>query len=581
MLPLMYRWPRRLVVPLLLLAAACGDPGTADPITQDGGNTVHGVLELSPTTADFGPTFVGEAPTLPLTAFNNGQARLAISGITVSGEGFQVLGPALPWTLQPGETLELTIRFMPARDGAFTGSVTVSSDAGETSVALSGLALLPPEVMVMIDPPTATVVPQDDLRFTATVTGATNTNVTWFVNGTQGGNSSLGTITGAGRYIAPLCPSTANLTITAKSVADPTKTADATVTIVGATSQNTKHLWVASNGSDSNAGTSCKPFATINKASTLVVAGGTVHVLPGTYNQAPNTAKDGTATARVRYLSTQQWGAKIRSSGTAQTWLNSGDYVDIFGFDVSGDGRNGILNQGSFVRVVGNHVHDLPASCSNANTAAGIHHANTSASGNDTIGNWVHDIGTANAIGACGHVNGIFHAMPGGVIQNNVAFENTAGGIQLGASARAVTVSNNLVFQNNTGIIVGADAGTNDNSVVNNNIVMRNVASGVVELGSTGTNNEYVANHLFQNATNLQLKNGNTATQTVFGDPKMVNYLPDGGGNYHLTSASPGIGAGVPQGAPAFDYDGSPRGDGGVDIGPYEFGGTAGAWPYL
>ena len=40
--------------------------------------------------------------------------------------------------------------------------------------------------------------------FTATVTNTPNTAVTWDVNGVAGGNSTVGTISAAGVYSAPL-----------------------------------------------------------------------------------------------------------------------------------------------------------------------------------------------------------------------------------------------------------------------------------------------------------------------------------------------------------------------------------------
>lgn len=67
---------------------------------------------------------------------------------------------------------------------------------------------------------------------TATVTNAANTTVTWQVGGVGGGNATLGTISAAGLYTAPtVVPNPANVTITAISVADATKSATATFTV--------------------------------------------------------------------------------------------------------------------------------------------------------------------------------------------------------------------------------------------------------------------------------------------------------------------------------------------------------------
>jgi hypothetical protein len=69
--------------------------------------------------------------------------------------------------------------------------------------------------------------------FTATVTGATDTSVTWSVNGIPGGSTATGIITTAGVYTAPQnLLALATVTVTAQSVANPTKQASANIAIV-------------------------------------------------------------------------------------------------------------------------------------------------------------------------------------------------------------------------------------------------------------------------------------------------------------------------------------------------------------
>lgn len=68
--------------------------------------------------------------------------------------------------------------------------------------------------------------------FTAAVTGTTNTGVTWSVNGIAGGNATIGTIVGNGNYLAPTnIPNPSAVTVTATSVADPTATGNAAITL--------------------------------------------------------------------------------------------------------------------------------------------------------------------------------------------------------------------------------------------------------------------------------------------------------------------------------------------------------------
>ena len=317
----------------------------------------------------------------------------------------------------------------------------------------------------------------------------------------------------------------------------------------------------------------------------MVQPGSVVHVLPGTYAGVTSNTS-GTASARIRFVSDVQWGAQIRTVGLQQMWLNNGSYVDIMGFDISGDGRLGILNEGSFVRIIGNNVHNIPASCTSDGGAA-IDNANYSGSDDDVIGNVVHDIG--DPPGSCNTVQGIYQSNLRGHISNNIVYRVSAWGIQLWHAANNVTITNNLVFANGGsglggGIIVGdgdSPGGvTCDNTVVNNNIVMDNGGVAIEELGNVGTHNVYENNILFQNLGEFSLLSGN-AVNTLTVNPLLVNYQPDGSGDYHLTAGSPAINAGTSQGAPSNDFSGGARPVGGAyDIGPYEYNSVPVPWPY-
>lgn len=89
-----------------------------------------------------------------------------------------------------------------------------------------------PEVTVTISPTSAAVGAGAEQQFTATVTNATSTDVTWQVNGIAGGSSSVGTISSSGLYTAPASvPNPAVVTVTAVSAADTSASASASVTI--------------------------------------------------------------------------------------------------------------------------------------------------------------------------------------------------------------------------------------------------------------------------------------------------------------------------------------------------------------
>jgi hypothetical protein len=70
------------------------------------------------------------------------------------------------------------------------------------------------------------------MMFTATVKNTTDTGVNWSVNGIQGGSAASGTIAPDGAYTAPAdLPSPASVQTTATSHADPTKSGSAPLTI--------------------------------------------------------------------------------------------------------------------------------------------------------------------------------------------------------------------------------------------------------------------------------------------------------------------------------------------------------------
>lgn len=85
---------------------------------------------------------------------------------------------------------------------------------------------------VTITPGNATLRAGESTQFTAKVTGSSNQNVTWWVNGAPTGNSTVGTIDAAGKYKAPVVLPTPNMvTIKAVSAADKTRTATSSVSL--------------------------------------------------------------------------------------------------------------------------------------------------------------------------------------------------------------------------------------------------------------------------------------------------------------------------------------------------------------
>lgn len=109
--------------------------------------------------------------------------------------------------------------------------VTAVSMENSNSRASAQVAITP-AVSVTLSPASASVVVRHTLQFTATVSNATNTAVTWSVNGATGGSAADGTIDASGFYTAPaVYPGLGQITITAISVQDPKQSATAAVSL--------------------------------------------------------------------------------------------------------------------------------------------------------------------------------------------------------------------------------------------------------------------------------------------------------------------------------------------------------------
>jgi hypothetical protein len=87
----------------------------------------------------------------------------------------------------------------------------------------------PTQIKVTLSQTSASVPVNGTTSFTATVTGTSNTAVTWSADGVSGGNATAGMISASGVYTAPSQAGTH--TVMATSAADTTKTATAEVTV--------------------------------------------------------------------------------------------------------------------------------------------------------------------------------------------------------------------------------------------------------------------------------------------------------------------------------------------------------------
>jgi len=160
--------------------------------------------------------------------FVNGVAGGNSTVGTISTTGLFTAPAAVP------SPATVTITAVSQVDNTTTGTAqaTIANPSATVTVTVS---TNPPVTQVYTCPtPPCSVQP-----FIATVTGSTNTAVTWYVEGAQGGDATFGTIDTSGNYTGPTTttvPSPATITIEAVSQADATAIGTEQVTIVAAPS---------------------------------------------------------------------------------------------------------------------------------------------------------------------------------------------------------------------------------------------------------------------------------------------------------------------------------------------------------
>jgi hypothetical protein len=96
---------------------------------------------VSATSIDFGNVVVGQYATKPVVLTARGTAPVTISGVSVAGSLFTVSGLTAPATLNPGQSVTLSVKFYAHHASSFTGAVTVSSNSSSnpnTLINLSG-----------------------------------------------------------------------------------------------------------------------------------------------------------------------------------------------------------------------------------------------------------------------------------------------------------------------------------------------------------------------------------------------------------------------------------------------------------
>jgi Cep192 domain 4/Abnormal spindle-like microcephaly-assoc'd, ASPM-SPD-2-Hydin/HYDIN/CFA65/VesB-like, Ig-like domain len=118
------------------IAVASTASNSSFNVALSGTGVAAGALTVSPASLSFGSVQTGENQKLSATISNTGGSTVTISQAKVSGTGFTMSSMTTPMTVAAGQSASVNITFAPQSAGSATGSLAITSDATDPSVAL-------------------------------------------------------------------------------------------------------------------------------------------------------------------------------------------------------------------------------------------------------------------------------------------------------------------------------------------------------------------------------------------------------------------------------------------------------------
>lgn len=276
-----------LTVPTSVTIASYTTTGTfaavAGPVSANQTAILTAALNGSSQTADIAllgtvsPVSVSLSPSS--TSLSAGQTKQFTATVT-GGSG----NTSVTWSLTPsaGSISSTGLYTAPANIAAQqTITVTAISVADATMSATATITLTPVgAVSVSMTPSTAALNDSQTQQFTAAVSGTSNTAVTWSIS------PFVGSIASSGLYTAPATiGATQEITVTAASTADTTKTATAVITLKPLVALT----WTASVSTGVSgynvyrSGVSGGPYAKINSSLVTALAYDDINVSKGNF----------------------------------------------------------------------------------------------------------------------------------------------------------------------------------------------------------------------------------------------------------------------------------------------------------
>jgi hypothetical protein len=219
---------------------------------------------------------------------------------------------------------------MMGRNGKLFLTLAILWSAGCSGLHSAGGGGNTTAITVMVSPSATSVVLGQTVPFNATVTGTTNTAVTWEVAGVAGGNSTVGTITTGGLYTAPSAlPNPSTVLVTAVSQADTTKSGTGRVQVFQSNgNQKAQSLPIELGTSGGNVDDKSGRFCCGGTLGSLLIRNGSYYILsnnhvlarsdqaaPGEPISQPGIIETNCSTAGTNTVANLTFFAKLQPAG--------------------------------------------------------------------------------------------------------------------------------------------------------------------------------------------------------------------------------------------------------------------------
>ncbi len=240
--------------------------------------------------------------------------------------------------------------------------------------------------------------------------------------------------------------------------------------------------YVKTNGNDLYPGKSIEyAWQTIQKAGSTIIAGDTVYILAGNYNENVVVSNSGTAASNIILTVYTNDVTVNGGSGSYCFYLNGKNYIKMAGLELK-NATNGIqLNNSRYNTIISNNIHN--------NNESGIY-LDSSCRYNDINNNII-----------CSNQDwGIYlYGADNNTMKNNIIYQNSDDGIG-GYGAGGNTFISNICYRNSLdGIALwwaSGLGGCNANTLIGN-ICYKNASDGIYVDG----NNNYISGHIIYSNT--------------------------------------------------------------------------------